>query len=78
LGAFFAPQKIGLSAPIPHKPLRGLLRYFRFYPLRVPKIALHGDFWHWSLPAANSISPPSAEIRGHSAIRGALHAVFQL
>jgi hypothetical protein len=28
-------QKTGLSAPIPRKPLRGLLRDFRFNPLRV-------------------------------------------
>jgi hypothetical protein len=36
LGAFFGAlrQKTGLSAAIPHKPLRGLLRDFRFNPLR--------------------------------------------
>jgi hypothetical protein len=73
MGAFFAvsPQKTGLSAPIPHKPLRGLLRYFRFYPLRAPQIGIPADLGQWSLPAANSIYPPSADSRGNSAIHGA-------
>jgi hypothetical protein len=53
LGAFFALQNTGLSAPIPHKPPRGLLRDFRFYPLRGPKTAIPaappsgGFIQHW-------------------------------
>ncbi|MDR1352762.1 MAG: hypothetical protein LBK05_05705 [Treponema sp.] len=52
---FFAPGKKG----------------YRSNPLRVPKIAIHGDFWHRSLPMANSISPPLAESNKNSAIHGA-------
>jgi hypothetical protein len=39
--------------------------------LRVPKIAIPGDFWHRSLPVANSIYPPPADSKGTSAIPGA-------
>jgi hypothetical protein len=68
----------------------GGLQYFRFYPLRGPKIALRGDFGPWSFvqPTVawqNSISPPPAESRSYSAIQGAtlrvqpgLRAIFEL
>jgi hypothetical protein len=47
---------------------------FRFYPLRVPKSAFHGGFWHRSLPAANSIYLPLADSNGNSGIHAAAPA----
>jgi hypothetical protein len=36
-----------------------------------PAIAIRGGLRHWILPAAKSISPPTAESRSYSAIHGA-------
>jgi hypothetical protein len=53
LGAFFAPQKTGLSASIPRKPPRGLLRDFRCNPLRGASVPIVMPF----LYPANQVCP---------------------